>query len=54
MKKAVLIVISTGISCQKQKSLPKNTVAEKATSRTINAVTFSCAGNKTIQPKNLI
>jgi hypothetical protein len=29
--------------------LPKNTVAEKATGRTINSVTFSCVGNKTIQ-----
>jgi membrane-bound inhibitor of C-type lysozyme len=54
MKKALFIVISTmlvstGISCQNQKSLPKNTVAEKATGRIINSVTFSCAGNKTIQ-----
>jgi membrane-bound inhibitor of C-type lysozyme len=54
MKKAFFIVIitmlvSTGISCQNQKSLPKNTVAEKATGRIINSVTFSCVGNKTIQ-----
>jgi len=54
MKKVFLIVISTilvstGISCLNQKSLPKNTVAEKATGRIINSVTFSCAGNKTIQ-----
>ena len=54
MKKAVFIIISTmlvstGISCQNQKSLPKNTVAEKATGSIINSVTFSCTGNKTIQ-----
>jgi len=54
MKKTLFIVIitilvSTGISCLYQKSLPKNTVAEKATGRIINSVTFSCAGNKTIQ-----
>ncbi|MDD5321437.1 MAG: MliC family protein [Methylococcales bacterium] len=54
MKKVLVIVISTvlvstGISCQNQKSLPKNTVAEKATGRIINSLTFSCAGNKTIQ-----
>jgi len=29
--------------------LPKNTVAEKATGRIINSVTFSCTENKTIQ-----
>ena len=54
MKKALFIVIitilvSTGIFCLYQKPLPKNTVAEEATSRIINPVTFSCAGNKTIQ-----
>jgi len=54
MKKTLFIVIitilvSTGIFCLYQKSLPKNTVAEKATGRIINSVTFSCAGNKTIQ-----
>ena len=54
MKNALFIVfntmlVSTGISCQNQKSLTKNTVAEKATGRTIYSVTFSCAGNKTIQ-----
>jgi membrane-bound inhibitor of C-type lysozyme len=54
MKKALFIalitmLVSTGISCQNQKFLPKNTVAEKATGRIINSVTFSCAGNKTIQ-----
>ena len=54
MKNALFIVISimlvsSGISCQNQKPLPKNTVAEKATGGIINSVTFSCAGNKTIQ-----
>jgi membrane-bound inhibitor of C-type lysozyme len=54
MKNALFIVISTmlvftGISCQDQKSWPKNTGADKATSSIINSVTFSCAGNKTIQ-----
>ena len=54
MKKTLFIVIitmlvSTGISCQNQKSLTKNNGAEKATGRTIYSVTFSCAGNKTIQ-----
>ena len=54
MKKTLFIVIitilvSTGIFCLYQKSLPKNTVAEKATGRIINSVIFSCAGNKTIQ-----
>jgi len=54
MKKTLFIVIitilvSTGIFCLYQKSLPKNTVAEKATGRIINSLTFSCAGNKTIQ-----
>jgi hypothetical protein len=29
--------------------LPKNTVVEKATGKIINSVTFSCAGNKTVQ-----
>ena len=43
------MLVSSGISCQNQKSLPKNTVAEKATGGIINSVTFSCAGNKTIQ-----
>ena len=43
------LLVSTGISCQNQKYLPKNTAAEKATGRTINSVTFSCTGNKTIQ-----
>jgi membrane-bound inhibitor of C-type lysozyme len=54
MKKTLFIVISimlvsSGISCQNQKPLPENTVAEKATGGIINSVTFSCAGNKTIQ-----
>ena len=54
MKNALIIVISTlffftGIACQDQKSWPKNTGAEKATGSFINSVTFSCAGNKTIQ-----
>jgi membrane-bound inhibitor of C-type lysozyme len=54
MKKALFIAISTmlvstGISCQDQKSLQKSTVAEKATGSIINSVTFSCAGNKIIQ-----
>ena len=54
MKNAIFIVISTllvftGIACQNQKSWPKNTGAEKATGSIINSVTFSCAGNKTIQ-----
>ena len=54
MKKALFIVIitilvSTSIFCLYQKTLPKNTVVEKATSGIINSVTFSCAGNKTIQ-----
>ena len=54
MKKALFIAISTllvftGIACQNQKSWPKNTVAEEATGRIITSVTFSCAGNKTIQ-----
>ena len=54
MKNALFIVIITmlvftGISCQNQKPLPKITVAEKATGSIINAVTFSCAGNKTVQ-----
>ena len=54
MKNALFIVIITmlvftGISCQDQKSWPKNTGAEKATGRIINSVTFSCAGNKTVQ-----
>ena len=54
MKNALFIVIITllvftGISCQDQKSWPKNTGAEKATGSIINAVTFSCAENKTVQ-----
>ena len=54
MKKALFIVIitilvSTSIFCLYQKTLPKNTVVEKATSGIINSVTFSCTGNKTIQ-----
>jgi membrane-bound inhibitor of C-type lysozyme len=54
MKKVLPIVISTllvssGISCQHQLSLPKNTVAEKTTDKIITSVTFSCAGNKTVQ-----
>ena len=54
MKNALLIVIITmlvftGIACQDQKSWPNNTGAEKATGSIINSVTFSCAGNKTIQ-----
>jgi membrane-bound inhibitor of C-type lysozyme len=54
MKNALFIVINTmlvftGISCQDQKSWPKNTSAEKVTGSIINSVTFSCAGNKTIQ-----
>ena len=43
------MLVFTGISCQDQKSWPKNTGAEKATSSIINSVTFSCAENKTIQ-----
>ena len=43
------MLVSTGISCQNQKSWPKNTGAEKATGSIINSVTFSCAGNKTVQ-----
>ena len=54
MKNALFIVISTllvstGIACQNQKSWPKNTGVEKATGSIINSVTFSCAGNKTIE-----
>ena len=54
MKDALFIVIITmlvftGVSCQDQKSWPKNTGADKATGSFINSVTFSCAGNKTIQ-----
>jgi membrane-bound inhibitor of C-type lysozyme len=54
MKNALFIVISTllvftGVSCQDQKSWLKNTGAEKATGRIITSITFSCAGNKTIQ-----
>ena len=45
----ITMLVSAGISCQNQKPLPKNTVAEKATGGIINSVTFSCAGNKTIQ-----
>ena len=43
------MLVSTGISCQNQKSWPKNTGAEKATGSIMTSVTFSCAGNKTIQ-----
>jgi membrane-bound inhibitor of C-type lysozyme len=54
MKNALFIIISTmlvftGISCQHQKFWPINTGAEKTTGSFINSVTFSCAGNKTIQ-----
>jgi membrane-bound inhibitor of C-type lysozyme len=54
MKNALFIVIITllvftGFSCQHQTSWPNNTGAEKATGSIINSVTFSCAGNKTIQ-----
>ncbi|MFA5924824.1 MAG: MliC family protein [Methylococcaceae bacterium] len=45
----ITMLVFTGISCQDQKSWPKNTGAEKVTDRIINSVTFSCAGNKTIQ-----
>jgi len=43
------MLVFTGISCQDQKSWPKNTGEDKATGSIINSVTFSCAGNKTIQ-----
>ena len=54
MKNALFIVIITllvftGIACQNQKPWPQNTGAEKATGSIINSVTFSCAGNKTVQ-----
>ena len=54
MKNALFIVIITmlvftGISCQHQTSWPKNTGEDKATGRIITSVTFSCAGNKTVQ-----
>jgi membrane-bound inhibitor of C-type lysozyme len=54
MKNALFVVISTllvftGIACQDQQSWPKNTGAKKATGSIITSVTFSCAGNKTIQ-----
>jgi len=45
----ITMLVFTGISCQDQKSWPNNTGADKATGSIINAVTFSCAGNKTIQ-----
>ena len=53
-EKCIFIVISTllvfiGIACQDQKSWPKNTGVEKATGSIITSVTFSCAGNKTVQ-----
>jgi len=54
MKKAlfiaiITILVSTGIICLYQKYWQKNAVVEKATGRIINSVTFSCAGNKTVQ-----
>ena len=45
----ITLLVFTGIACQDQKSWPKNTGAEEATGCIINSVTFSCAGNKTIQ-----
>ena len=54
MKKAlfiaiITILVSTGIICLYQKYWQKNAVVEKATGSIINSVTFSCAGNKTVQ-----
>jgi membrane-bound inhibitor of C-type lysozyme len=54
MKNALFIIISTmlvftSISCQDQRFWPKNTGAENTTGSFVNSVTFSCAGNNTIQ-----